>query len=349
MNMNSLERVMCTLSGKIPDRVPMFDFLFQKPLFTEVIGVTPGDYDLVQAIDLARALKLDLTTGFVGAPDDFESKIDKDGKYFDEFGTGYQRNFASWPIDAPVYFPIKDEEDFKKYKFPDPWGKGRTANLRKGMAYGGGAIAISAGIDGPLTKVWMLMGTEELMMQMCTEPDFIKDLLKEMTDYLIELSKNILREKPDIFHISEDLGASAASLISPKMYREFLLPLHEKLMDVIDIPVFLHSCGQITNLLDDLVGLGIAALHPLQRTANMDLAYVKEHYGDRVTIVGNIDSSRTLPMGTPEDVEKEVREAMKIGKPGGRYMLASDHSLHDGIPVENIKRMFNVGLETGTY
>jgi uroporphyrinogen decarboxylase len=81
----------------------------------------------------------------------------------------------------------------------------------------------------------------------------------------------------------------------------------------------------------------------------MDIAYVKEKYGDRLTIAGNIDSSRILPYGSPEDVEKEVREAMAIAKPGGRYILSSDHSLHDGIPVENIKRLFKTGLETGVY
>jgi uroporphyrinogen decarboxylase len=125
--------------------------------------------------------------------------------------------------------------------------------------------------------------------------------------------------------------------------------MHEQLMDAIDVPVFFHSCGNIIKLLDDVIGLGIAAIHPLQRTANMDINYVKDKYGNRVTIIGNIDSSRTLPYGTPDDVEKEVTETMKIAKPGGRYILASDHSLHDGIPVENIKRLFKTGLALGNY
>ena len=91
----------------------------------------------------------------------------------------------------------------------------------------------------------------------------------------------------------------------------------------------------------------IAAIHPLQRTAGMDLRWVKEHYGRRFCIIGNVDSSRTLPFGTPEQVAAEAREAIDIAAPGGGYVLASDHSLHDGIPVENIRTLFRVGREYG--
>jgi uroporphyrinogen decarboxylase len=81
----------------------------------------------------------------------------------------------------------------------------------------------------------------------------------------------------------------------------------------------------------------------------MDLAQVKACYGQRFAIIGNIDSSRTLPFGTPEEVIAEVREAIRMAAPGWGYVLASDHSLHDGIPVENILAMFNAGKEYGKY
>jgi uroporphyrinogen decarboxylase len=113
------------------------------------------------------------------------------------------------------------------------------------------------------------------------------------------------------------------------------------------VPVLLHSCGHIKAYLDDLAQTKISAVHPLQRTAGMDLGEVKERYGERLCIIGNIDSSRTLPYGTPEEVEAEVRQAIEIAAPGGGYILASDHSLHDGIPVENIVTMFRIGAEYG--
>jgi len=81
----------------------------------------------------------------------------------------------------------------------------------------------------------------------------------------------------------------------------------------------------------------------------MDLAFVKKNYGDKLCIIGNIDSSRTLPFGTPEQVEVETLEALRIAAPGYGYVLASDHSLHDGIPVKNILRMFECARKYGAY
>ena len=129
--------------------------------------------------------------------------------------------------------------------------------------------------------------------------------------------------------------------------------MNEKLMidyaKAHELPVFLHSCGRIVDYLDDLAELGIDALHPLQRTAGIDLAEVKQIYGDKFCLVGNIDSSRTLPYGSREDVEKEVIEAIRIAAPGYGYILASDHSLHDGISVENIRCMLDTARKHGAY
>jgi uroporphyrinogen decarboxylase len=170
-----------------------------------------------------------------------------------------------------------------------------------------------------------------------------------VTDYLIASAKHILAAGPHIFTIAEDLGASAGPFISLPMFREFFLPELHKLVQAVDIPIFFHSCGNINLYMDDIVDLGIAAIHPMQRTAGMDLRVIKEKYGSRLTLVGNVDSSRTLPYGTSKDVERETLECLEIGKPGGRYILASDHSMHDGIPVENITRVFETGFEHGKY
>ena len=80
----------------------------------------------------------------------------------------------------------------------------------------------------------------------------------------------------------------------------------------------------------------------------MDLKRIKKDYGKRFCIVGNIDSSGTLPYGSPDDVRAEVRQAITDAAEGGGYILASDHSLHDGISMENIQAMFDEGLKAGS-
>jgi uroporphyrinogen decarboxylase len=151
--------------------------------------------------------------------------------------------------------------------------------------------------------------------------------------------------------ISDDLGDSSRGFLKIEYFRELYLPHLTELveyMDALGVPVLLHSCGHVTDYLPDLAQTTIAAIHPLQRTAGMDLGWVKQRYGKRFCIIGNIDSSRTLPFGTPDDVAAEVREAIDTAAPGGGYVLASDHSLHDGISVDNIRALFDVGLAYGS-
>jgi len=348
--MKSLERILNTFEGKPVDRVPLYDYLFQKELFEKLIGVRPESYNIHQAIECAKILHHDMVACFVGNAEDFDMPVDENGEYTDEFGTVFAiREEVSWPVNAPVQFPVSDWDSYKCLKYPDPAAKGRTDELIEGLKKNNDELAISAGIEGPFTRIWMLMGPEELFILLHTEPDLIKTIFNDMTDYLIACAKHIEAASPHVFSIAEDLGASAGPFISLPMFREFVLPSLEKLVSSINIPVFFHSCGNINLYMDDLVDLGLKAIHPLQRTANMDLRKMKEKYGDRITLVGNVDSSRTLPYGSIEDVERETLECLEIGKPGGRYILASDHSLHDGIPIENIVHMFETGLKYGQY
>jgi len=348
--MTGRERILKTIRGEIPDRVPMFDFLFQRDIFKHVLGKRAEEYDLLEVIDASRKLDLDMAFGTVSVPVGYEVKRLSDTQYIDEWGTTYQTDDASWPVDAPIAFPITDYESFKKYKFPNPTDNGRFRNIREGVKRANGEIAIMAGGNGPFTQAWMLMGPEELMVNCMTDPDFIRELLKETTDYFIGLIKPLKEAGVDMITLAEDLGDSNQGFLPPNIFRELVLPELARIVDACgDTPVFFHSCGHITEYLDDIVDIGITVLHPMQRTAGMSLKDIKEKYGHRVTLCGNVDSSVTLPYGTPDDVEKEVIECLEIAKPGGRYILASDHSLHDGISMENIYRMFEACKKYGAY
>lgn len=347
--MNGRERILKTINGEIADRVPMFDFLFQQDIFRAVLGGKKEGYDLVEVIDASKKLDLDLAFGTVSVPVGYEVTRINENTYVDEWGTTYQQDAASWPVDAPIDFPIKDYEDFKKYKFPNPTDNGRFKGIKEGVDYANKEIAVMAGGNGPFTQAWMLMGPEELFVSVYTDPQFIKELLRETTDYYIGMIKPLQDAGVDMITLAEDLGDSNQAFLPPAKFKEFVLPELQRIMDAVDIPVFFHSCGHIKEYLDDIVDLGISVLHPMQRTANMSLKEIKEKYGHRVTLCGNVCSSATLPYGTTDDVEKEVVECMEIAKPGGRYILASDHSLHDGIGMENIYKMFDTARKHGAY
>ena len=155
----------------------------------------------------------------------------------------------------------------------------------------------------------------------------------------------------DGISVSDDLGDSKSVFFRKDLYINRFYPYLRDLSDYVDslgVPALLHSCGNIYDYLDLIADTKIQSIHPLQRTAGMDLKRVKRECGDRFCIIGNIDSSGTLPYGSPEDVRSEVRQAIAVAAPGGGYILASDHSLHDGISVENIVAMFDEGLKAGS-
>jgi uroporphyrinogen decarboxylase len=351
--MNSMtrqERFLTALRIQTPDRVPMFDFLFQQPMYEALIGRRPETYNGCDAVACALALNHDGVWLPFGGFSGYEPKFLAADIYQDEWGTTYQKRPESWPIDAPIDYPIKSRSDLERYQVPDPSLPGRDSEIRAALNMPNDEIAITGGVAGPLATAWLLLGFETIALSLYDDPELVTDVFQISNDFFKEAARQSVEAGVDAMWVSEDLGDSTRGFLRLDQFRRYFLPYFHDLVDYITglgVPVLLHSCGHITNYLPDLAETKISAIHPLQRTAGMDLRTVKEQYGQRLCIIGNIDSSRTLPYGTPGQVAAEVREAIDIAAPGSGYVLASDHSLHDGIPVENIVTMFRTGLEYG--
>ena len=137
-----------------------------------------------------------------------------------------------------------------------------------------------------------------------------------------------------------------------KDFRKLLLPYIEELFDeaiINNVPTFLHSCGNINLYLDDLVSVGFDGLHPLQRTAGMSMKDVREKVGQKLCLIGNVDSSYTLVTGSDDTIICETLETIHDGAVNGAMILASDSDIRDEMPFEKVDLMFRVGLEYGKY
>jgi uroporphyrinogen decarboxylase len=348
--MNRKERFMTALRVRQPDRVPLFDFLFQEPMYEALIGHRPGGYNGRDAVACALALDHDGVWLPFGGFSGYQPRFLAEDVYQDEWGTTYRKTPASWPIDAPVDYPIKTRADLRGYRPPDPTLPGRTAEIEAARGMPNDDIALLGGVQGPLTTAWLLMGYENIAAALYDDPALLTDVFAISNAFFKEAARRSVEAGCAGIWISEDLGDSTRCFFRLPHYRKYMLPPFAELAEYVaglGVPVLLHSCGHITDYLDDLMQTKISAIHPLQRTAGMHLRSVKEKYGKRVCLIGNIDSSRTLPYGTPEDVAAEARQAIDDAAPGGGYILASDHSLHDGIPIDNIRALFKAGAEYG--
>jgi uroporphyrinogen decarboxylase len=126
--------------------------------------------------------------------------------------------------------------------------------------------------------------------------------------------------------------------MSPDMWRMYFKKPLKKMYDMVHsygLPVSIHSCGNITEIIPDLIEMGVNMITPLQAEV-LDFEFLKKEYGKDLTFWGGVSTQKTLPYGTTDDVRAEVRERIRVlGKNGG-YVLAPSHELQGDIPLENI-------------
>jgi uroporphyrinogen decarboxylase len=167
-----------------------------------------------------------------------------------------------------------------------------------------------------------------------------------------------LDEVGDFLHVFtywDDLAAQNSLMISADSYRESIKPRQRRLVEAIKkktkAKVFLHCCGAVFDLIPDFIEVGFDILNPVQVSAKgMDPARLKREFGkDIVFWGGGIDTQRTLPFGTPEEVEDEVKRRIDELGPGGGFVFATVHNIQSFVPPANIVAAFDTALRHGQY
>jgi hypothetical protein len=158
-----------------------------------------------------------------------------------------------------------------------------------------------------------------------------------------------------IFVTGTDFGAQHGPFISPQVYRELYAPFHRQVNDWVhrntSWKTFIHSCGAVEPLIEDFIAVGFDILNPVQTSAaGMDPSLLKQRYGDRITFWGGgVDTQRTLPFGTPDEVREQVRERIRILGKGGGFVFNTVHNVQGNVPVENLLAMYEAVREYGVY
>jgi len=351
------ERFLAALHIQPTDRVPIWDWVNNPALYQHQLGQTPEYYDGRLAARLSIALGLDACWvpdgGFMGLPSARWQWEDRT-RYTDEWGTDYQIGAGSWPLAFPIRHPIRTADDWQRVcaRLPDPTAAWRSDFARDALTAAQKEIAVVAGIRGPFSSAWMLMGLEIMSFALFEQPDLLNDVLRVTADFWTQCGLRLLAQGVDAIVIHDDQGSNDATILAPARFRQFVLPHLKREIEILcatGAPIIFHSCGNINAILPDLVGTGIAALNNLQRAARMDLRAIKAKYGDKLCLIGNVDATGLLPTATPAQVEQAVIECLAMGAPGGGYILATDHSFHEGIPIENVLAFIAAGKRYGSY
>jgi len=204
--------------------------------------------------------------------------------------------------------------------------KEAARKLAEGNEY---AILATPWLLFPLERAFAMQRMDNFLLNMAMYPDFAKELLVKIADVCKALMGPFLAElgdHVDIIKIGDDIGTQDSLLMSPKMYRELLKPIHADYISFIKertkAKVFFHTDGDVRPLIDDFVEIGVDILNPIQTSAGKmsDLAILKKRFGKEIVFCGGIDTHRILPYGTPEEVRQEVRRVIGYGRFG-----AHDH------------------------
>ena len=186
-------------------------------------------------------------------------------------------------------------------------------------------------------RAWTLRGMENLMMDFYDHPAFVRDLLETIADYNIAQVKQAVTYDIDAVYFGDDWGQQHGLQMSPATWREYILPVLQRMYAAVRDAgkyVFIHSCGDVDELFDDLVGIGLNCFNPFQPEV-MDTRALLPQYRGRLTFHGGLSTQRTLPYGSVEDVRKETLRLLALGADGG-YILAPSHAVEGDVPLENM-------------
>lgn len=190
-------------------------------------------------------------------------------------------------------------------------------------------------------RSWLIRGMNDLMVEMHTEPELAELLFDRITDHAIEAVRLYAECGYDIIALGDDIGMQNSTMMSVEMWQRFLKPRLERVITEIkqideDILVFYHSCGYITPFIEGLIECGIDILNPIQPEC-MDIAEIKNTYGDRLSFWGGIGTQTTLPFGTPKEVRARVRELYELFKAEGGIVICPTHTIEPEVPWDNLE------------
>ena len=336
--MNARERVLTALQRGEPDRVPYCELGIDRALAQRLVGWGEPDsqaadleanvYSIDEAKAVASFLQLDNITYVLRAPVYAHKKMGKDGRLF--YGAGM----------------IESEADLDMIDLPDPYDDTLYIEA-EAFARQKGEYAACLVTRIGIFPTMLSMGIERFSIALYENRPFIETILDRYCDWAAVVAERVCQRGFDVFISTDDMAFKSAPYFSPAVLRELMLPRYRRVAPSISLPWVIHSDGNMMPFLEDLVSLGIAGLHPLEKGA-MDIAAVKRSHGNRICVLGNVDLN-ILGMGTPEDVDRAVRDLIRDVGPGGGYIVTSGNSLAGYLKPENVVAMSEAVLKYGRY
>lgn len=349
--MTSKERVKTTLNHQIADQLPV-DYMFEDYRTLNNLAAHFGmsneaflDY---LGCDIVFFNVMDEIQKFIYDPflmdytfkNGFARKDEKDpGIAYDRWGIGWRMDHDG---ERPVSRVLKEASEIPSYRVPDPIKDGQFFDIENNIKkFNDKGYAVAVGqYYGLFEKAWLIRGYEDFLYDCYDNRDLIEILLDKILDYRIEISKKIVTYDIAFGHSGDDYGTQRGPIMSLELWRTLFKPRLAKIWEIYKkagFAVVHHSCGDCSIYLDDMIEIGLDAIHPVQ-SASMDIEELGKRFGNNLVFYGGIDCQQVLDKGTPDDVRKNVEYVVRNLAKHSNMILAPINVMRN-VPIVNFEAL----------
>lgn len=276
-----------------------------------------------------------------------ESSLLRDGEYIDLWGVQWH---GVGETRGQVKEPALREATLEGYRFPERFSPDDIARMQDVATQNKGLYRV-AKLGAMWEQATFLRGMTDLLTDMVLHPMFVHALLDGILEVLLNNLEIYKRElEVECLWLSDDYGAQDRLLMSPVQWREFISPRLQRICEAVHSAGFhfvLHSDGNTSSVISDIVNIGMDILHPVQPEC-IDVTWAKREFGQDLTLWGAYGTQGTLAFGTPTQVEGEVEDLCRTLGAGGGFILSPGLAFQAETPIENMVSFIAAAQKWGT-
>jgi len=371
IGMNHRERFFKALELKEPDYVPITDLALDPPIVESILHRKVGKTVLTMAggsdswessinyrlsmVEACKKLDFDAVpalSDYSLTTKTYQPKYIDSKRYIDHWGRIMQTSEES----KSTYFvggTVSSLEDLENYQPPDAFHPDIMDMARQIIKRikDDDIVSMAQCHSGWHMAFQVRGGIDKISVDFYKNPKLAKALIDKIAKACQRFAESMIEAGVEVLFVTDDYADTKGPMINPRLFREYELPNLQEIVNIgrrHGIPVLKHSDGNLYPILEDIVNTGVKCIHPIEPGA-MDLRDVKEKYGRRVCLAGNVDCRFVLPFGNESDVRKDVRRCIDSAAKGGGFILTSSNSLHANVKVENIYAMVDEARRYGKY